>query len=61
MILPGCKGIWEGEYLAFWVLIIEGSLCLQPKFMKWRIPNLVRGLDTRDLLPRVTYACQNIN
>lgn len=27
MILPGWKGDWEGEYLAFTLILMEGSLC----------------------------------
>lgn len=33
IIFPGCKGIWEGEYLAFWVFLIVESLCLQPRLI----------------------------
>lgn len=33
MTFPGCREVWEGECLAFGVLLMEGSLCAKPRFI----------------------------
>ena len=35
--------------MAFWVFLMEESLYPQPRITKWRVPDVDRALDTREL------------